>query len=171
MQRATLSLAVAALVAPLLLAAPAHARNTQRCHQGAPKVIKLPGQADIRVTEQTCVIKFPVGTDRAKFKAWVYTTWKPAGGGTVRPKLFEDYNVQARLELNQRGADRVLGTRTCKIAATINRAASGSYTCETNVEGNFGTAPRFTGDGTVVYDVDGDGKGNRRWPLQGSPRV
>lgn len=167
MLRTTIGLAAAGL----LFAAPAQAQNTQRCHQGAPKVIKLPRQADIRVTEQTCVIRFPVGTDRTKYKAWVYTTWRPAGGGVVRPKLFEDYNVQARLELNQRGADRVLGRRTCKIASIINRRASGTHTCQTNVEGNFGTAGGFTGDGTVVYDVDGDGKGNRSWPLHGSPRA
>ena len=115
--------------------------------------------------------RVPVDAGRAKYKAWVYTTWTPTGSGGVRPKQFEDYNVTARLELNHSGPDRDLGKRTCKIAARLNRLASGSYTCQTGVEGNFGTAGRFTGDGSVIYDVDGDGKGNFNWPLTGSPAV
>jgi hypothetical protein len=157
----------AAAVAP-----PAHAANTQRCHQGGPKVIKLPRQKDVVVTEQTCVIEFPQGNRRAKYKAWVHTTWRPTGKGSIRPKLFEDYNVKVRLEINRSGPDRVLGRRTCKIAHVINGRASGSHTCQTNVVGNFFSdgAP-FTGDGSVVYDVDGDGKGNRSFSLRGSPGV
>jgi hypothetical protein len=166
------SLMAAAVAAAFLVAAPAHAANEQKCKTNKPRVIKLPRGADIRVTEQTCVIKFPVGADRARYKAWVHTTWGPTGGGGIRPKQFEDYNVTARLEINRRGPDRVLGKRTCKIASVINRVASGSHTCQTNVEGNFGTARVWTGDGSVVYDVDGDGKGNfPSWPLHGSPRV
>jgi hypothetical protein len=164
---------LAALVALwLAAAAPAHAANEQQCKTNKARVIKLPRGADVRVTEQTCVIKFPVGADRAKYKAWVYTTWGPTGSGGIRPEQFEDYNVTARLELNRPGTDRVLGKRTCRIASAINRVASGAYTCQTNVEGNFGTARAFTGDGSVVYDVDGDGKGNfPAWPLDGSARV
>jgi hypothetical protein len=158
-------------LAAFLVAAPAHAANKQRCHTNAPKVIAIPRGADVRVSEQTCVIEFPVGAGRAKYKAWVHTTWRPSGSGGIRPKQFEDYNVTARLELNQSGPDRNLAKRTCKIASRLNRLASGSYTCQTDVEGNFGTAGRFTGDGSVVYDVDGDGKGNFSWPLTGSPAV
>jgi len=165
-------LPVAALAALLAAAAPAHAQNEQRCHTNKAKVIRLPRGADVRVTEQTCIIKFPVGTDRARYKAWVFTSWQPTGSGGIRPKQFEDYNVTARLEINRRGPDRVLGKRTCKIASVINRVATGSHTCQTNVEGNFGTARVWTGDGSVVYDVDGDGRGNfPAWPLHGSPRV
>jgi hypothetical protein len=163
---------LAAAAAAFLAAAPAIAANEQKCSPTTAREIKLPRGADIRVTEQTCVITFPVGTDRAKYKAWVYTTWGPKGSGGIRPEQFEDYTVTARLEINRRGPDRVLGKRTCKIASVINRVASGAYTCQTNVEGNFGTARVWTGDGSVLYDVDGDGKGNfPRWQLHGSPRV
>ena len=31
--------------------------------------------------------------------------------------------------------------------------------------------PAHTGDGTVIYDINGDGEGNKRWDLAGSPRV
>jgi hypothetical protein len=144
---------------------------TQRCHTNPPKVIKIPKGADVRVTEQTCVIEFPEDARRAKYKAWVYTTWRPVGGGGVRPKQFEDYDVTARLELNQRGKDRVLTTRTCRIASRLNALVSGSYTCQTPVDGVYGRFGRFSGDGRVIYDIDGDGKNNFRWPLHGSPTV
>ena len=159
---AALGLAVAA--------APAEAA-TQKCKFDTTRVIKIPKQADLEVRQQTCVIRFPQASG-SKFKAWVYTTWQRTGSGPILRKRVEDYIVNARLEFNRKGKDRNIEVAKCAITASINSRPAGSHTCQTPVSANFvDGSPAFTGDGTNVYDVNGDGKGNKRWDLAGSPRV
>jgi hypothetical protein len=160
-----------AAAAAAMSALPAEAQNRQRCEQGAARVIKIPRQPDLRVTEQTCVLAIPQGGDAFKFKAWVHTTWDAVGGGDI-DKRFEDYVTQARLEFNPANPDTNLEVRSCNILPMINAAAGGSATCETPVSKTFiEVDPAFTGDGAVVYDVNGDGKGNFVRELRGTPRV
>jgi hypothetical protein len=155
----------------LALAAPPAQAATQKCKFSATRVIKIPKQADLEVRQQTCVIRFPQANG-SKFKAWVYTTWQRTGSGPILNKRVEDYIVRARLEFNQPGDDRNIEVAKCNITSAINRRPAGSQTCQTPVSVLFVDGPpEFTGDGTVIYDVNGDGKGNKRWDLDGSPRV
>lgn len=49
---------------------------------------------------------------------------------------------------------------------------SGRHTCETPVSDAFTAVdPAFTGDGTVRYDVNGDGRGTFTRDLRGTHRV
>jgi hypothetical protein len=168
------------VVAAAAAAAPqaAQARNTQRCFpsntHGVATVIRLPHIADVRVTEQTCVIKFPVGHGLARYKAWVRTTWAPTGSGRVTGERFNHYTVQARLEFRLPGGDRVISHRDCAIANTIDAFVHSSDVCQTPLSRTFvgGNPERaFTGDGKVVYDIEFDGKGSRTMHLHGTPRV
>jgi hypothetical protein len=166
---AKLTTAVAAL--GLAVAATPAEAATQRCKFDTTRVIKLPKQADLEVRQQTCVIRFPQ-TNGSKYKAWVYTTWQRTGDGPILPKRVEDYVVRARLEFNRKGDDDNVEGAKCSVTAAVNNRPAGSHTCETPVSATFHDGPpAFTGDGTVIYDVEGDGKGNKRWDLAGSPRV
>lgn len=154
-----------------LSAQPAQAA-TQKCKFSPKRVIKIPKQADLEVDQQTCVIRFPQ-TNGSKYKAWVYTRWQRTGGGPILSKRVEDYIVHARLEFNDAGNDPNVETAECPITAKVNAEPAGSHTCQTPVSKTFhdNGPPAHTGDGTVIYDIDGDGEGNKRWDLAGSPRV
>jgi hypothetical protein len=162
-------IAAAAAVVAAVSAQPAQAQN-QQCDQGARKLIKIPRAPDVSISHQTCVIAWPQGGSDYRLKAWVHTTFESIGNGRLG-KRFEDFTVYARLEANKRGRDTNLKESKCDIAWLLNEARAQSNTCDTAI-GTYGeTRPTFTGDGTVIYDVDGDGKGNRKVELRGTQRV
>jgi hypothetical protein len=171
-------LAVATVAVAAAVPQAAHATNTQRCFpsntHGAATIIRLPHIADVRVTEQTCVIRFPQGHGLARYKAWVRTTWAPTGAGRLSGDRFHHYTVQARLEFRLSGGDKVIREHDCPIGNSIDGLVSGSNVCQTPLSPTFvgGNPERaFTGDGKVVYDVEFDGKSSRTMQLHGSPRV
>jgi hypothetical protein len=161
----------AALIAIAASAHPADAQNRQKCKQGPARIIKIPRQPDIRVSEQTCLIAFPQGGNAFKFKAWVHTKWDAVAGGNIK-KRFDGYDIQARLEFNPASPDTDLEVANCNILPMINAAPGGEATCETPVSEAFTEVdPAFTGDGAVTYDVNGDGKRSVTRQLHGTGRV
>jgi hypothetical protein len=171
-------LAVASVAAAAAAPQAAQARNTQRCFpsntHGVATVIPLPHIADVRVTEQTCVIKFPVGHGLARYKAWVRTTWAPTGRGRSSGERFYRYTVQATLEFRLPAGDKVISHHNCAIANTIDAFVHSSNVCQTPLSRPFvgGNPERaFTGDGKIIYDIEFDGNGSRTMQLHGTPRV
>lgn len=139
--------------------------NVQKCYWNPTTTYRLPGEQDVRVRHQVCVIKF----SGARYKAWIFTRWSPVGGGAMHHR-FDAFKIQVRFEQD----DEVAGYAPvwCDITSQINHNKSGTQTCQTKVAG---PVPRpdmaNTGDGKVVVNVDGDGKGAATHQLHGSPVV
>lgn len=163
--------AAAAVVAAAVSAQPAQAQSRQECDQDVARVIKIPRQADVRISDQICVIAWPQGDGAFKFKAWVHTRWDRVGRGKAG-KPFDSYAVQARLEFNPANPDTDLEVANCDLWPPLKYHASGSVTCDTFPSDTFKEVdPAFTGDATIRYDVNGDGKGARTRELRGTHRV
>jgi hypothetical protein len=146
-----LSLTLAAfLLGSAALARPADAA-TQRCDPGNHKHrTVVAGGATVHA--QVCVIRF----SGRRYKAWVHVTWS---GKLVR------LSERARLEDDHVGRDTLLTLHDCGIPP----AQGHQLTCPTEVI----TTSRhgITGDGSLTYDVAGDGRGLRTVQLHGSHAV
>jgi hypothetical protein len=171
-RRAALGAAAAVIATTGMSAHPAYSQAArQECDQDVARVIKIPRQPDVRIANQVCVIAWPQGNGAFKYKAWVHTTWSSIGGGKIG-KRFEHYHVQARLEFNPADPDTDIEVANCDLFPPLNRYATGSETCDTFPSKTFKEVdPAFTGDATIRYDVNGDGKGSRRLQMRGTHRV
>jgi hypothetical protein len=77
-----------------------------------------------------------------------------------------------RLEFNPANPDTNIETAECDYWPPFNRKASGADTCATSVSDTYKEVDSaFTGDATIVYDVDGDGEGSRTREMRGTHRV
>jgi hypothetical protein len=169
--RAALGALAAILVSTAMGAPPAHAQARKECDQEAARVIKIPRLKDVRISDQVCVIAWPQGKNTFKYKAWVHTRWERVGSGKLGKPL-DSYNVQVRLEFNPADPDTDIDVRECDLWPPLDEHASGSETCETFISDTYKEIdPAFTGDATIRYDVNGDGKGSRTREMRGTHRV
>jgi hypothetical protein len=92
-------------------------------------------------------------------------------------KRFSSFKITSRIEerLTQTTEDHVVTTRTCDLTQLVND----NYSWFLDEPANNCVAPATTYDGelwwssdsTVVYDIEGDGKGAVTKELQGSPLI
>ena len=81
-------------------------------------------------------------------------------------------DVQARLEFNPANPDTDIEVANCDLFPPLNRHATGAETCDTFPSETFREVkPTFTGDATIRYDVNGDGKSSRTLQMRGTHRV
>jgi hypothetical protein len=141
---------VACLFGAATLARPADAA-TQRCTpSNNSHTTVVTGRATIRA--QVCVIRF----SGRRYKAWLHVTWS----GSLRSLVH-----WARLEDDLAGRDKLLGDRICGIPP----GSGHQLTCQTAVMSS--NRRGITGDGSLTYDLAGDGRGSRTVQLHGSPSV
>ncbi|MET9439610.1 hypothetical protein [Streptomyces sp. NPDC006610] len=98
------------------------------------------------------------------YKAKAYVSW--ADGGQGNAGGMEKFYVQVRLERN----DADYRTNTTNYSNVMNAYGSSSASNETT-EYHSSTTGGWTADGTVSYNVDLDGDGDKTWALGGSPSI
>ncbi|WP_329559701.1 hypothetical protein OG711_17485 [Streptomyces uncialis] len=128
-----------------------------KCSVNQPKTFPTPG-TDTRLTIYLCVEK--EGASSYSARAGVsYAN----GGGSINK--FDKLEVHVRLERY----DVVQAGLVCNFFPIVNFGVSGdNIPC--GPIGDTTTSP-VTADGTVIYNIDGDGLGDFRWDLTGSPSL
>ncbi|KUF16273.1 hypothetical protein AT728_18240 [Streptomyces silvensis] len=88
---------------------------------------------------------------------------------------FVKFMIQTRVERRATpdGRDTVVDSATCDITKTLNSAAKPRYPEQCHPAGLVWYDANYwwSTDATVTYDVEGDGKGDITWKLNGSPLV
>ncbi|MFB4262527.1 hypothetical protein [Nonomuraea sp. GTA35] len=157
---ASLALAATAATGGLLVASPAQAASWTCDASWQTKSFDLPNKPDVTVRARACVYK-----DGNTRRARIQFSWDTNTGVSVG-KRFDKFVVQARLERY----DAVFRHMNCDYTEALNYYVSGSDTCTTGYMTS--TAQNgWTSDGTIVYNIDGDGKDDFTWNLHGSDQV
>ncbi|MEU2449840.1 hypothetical protein ABZ605_07255 [Streptomyces sp. NPDC012765] len=132
------------------------------------RIQSMPGAIpEAQLNAPVCVESLPEGKVRGK--ATVNWAFINDGQSDLAGKRFTSFKVTTRLESRAPGgADAVVHSTTCDLTATINANAEGSYTCLTPAA-ILDPSKQWSGDATVVYDIEGDAKGAITWQLTGSP--
>ncbi|MEU8772454.1 hypothetical protein [Streptomyces sp. NPDC048606] len=114
----------------------------------------------------TCVEALPGNKVRGK----ATVNWGFINDGEIdNSKRFASFKVTTRLESRvPGGTDVVVNSKTCDLTADINATNNGAFTC-LSPEATLDPSKRWSGDATVVYDIEGDKKGAITWQLVGSP--
>jgi hypothetical protein len=144
------------------LAAPAGAAvGTQLCSANQTKTIVLPTRRDIVVTVNTCIKQDGLNYYQSDIKVrW----WPGADSDPIDNAKFDGFSVYNALQLN----NSTVQNTHCDEKSAINGASSGSLTC--TVYRNDVNVGYWTGDGSITYNVNSDGKENLpTWNLTGSP--
>ncbi len=164
--RRPLAAAVAALLGTGLLtvalATPAAAAiGTQLCSANQTKTIVLPKRRDIVVTINTCIRQDGLNYYQSDIKV----KWSPGSDSDpIDNAKFDGFSVYNALQLN----NSTVQNTHCDEMSTINGASSGSLTC--TVYRNDVNVGYWTGDGSVTYNANSDGKEDLPvWNLTGSP--
>ncbi|MEU9285562.1 hypothetical protein AB0D57_12765 [Streptomyces sp. NPDC048275] len=151
--------AATALALGGLIAMPgtASAATDAACSASQNKEFDTVGQ-NYDVSIKLCVYK-----DGNDYKARAYVSW---GDGGLQTGGMEKFNVQVRLEHDD--ADKA--TKTVDYSGAMNYSSSGDnyHTTDTYTSTADGG---WTADGTVTYNIDLDGDGDKTWALGGSPSV
>lgn len=138
-------------------AAPASAVTSCSSWQG--KSFNLPNKPDMTVWARNCIYKD--GTYR---RARIEYEWADTGWFGRR---FDKFIVKPRLERN----DADYSTASCDITSKINDSTSSDKgTCYATAYYSS-LSGGWTADGSVTYNIDADGLGDRGWSLTGSPAV
>lgn len=116
---------------------------------------------DIAVRIDVCVES--AGKNR---RAYVKGSWK-GSLGFIGGKRFDSFRVHYRLEHR----NRTIRIDDCDLTPRINNDYSGSFTCRKDTWYHHKSKKHWTGDGKAVYNIDGDGEGNKTWQLHGSPPI
>lgn len=145
-----------ALIPVIGFAGPASAAPL-KCSVNQSKTFPTPG-TDTTLTIYLCVEK---GTG-SNYTARAGVSHTNGGGSTNK---FDKLDVHVRLERY----DVAQAGLVCDFYAIVNFANSGSN----NICGPVGdsTTSPVTADGTVIYNIIGDGQGDLRWDLTGSPSL
>ncbi|QCX77886.1 hypothetical protein C9F11_21270 [Streptomyces sp. YIM 121038] len=89
--------------------------------------------------------------------------------------VFSKFKIQTRIEKRATadGRDIVVDSATCDFAKALNSAAKPRYPeqCHPAAVVDYDANYWWSTDATVTYDVEGDGKGEIAWELNGSPLV
>ncbi|WP_262059844.1 hypothetical protein [Streptomyces sp. STR69] len=169
------SLATAAFcVGGLTFADSAHAVDSV-CTGMQSKSFSTPG-FDTDVKLQVCIQESPTSPaseDYRTYTAVLSGVFTDGGGGSTRK--FDNFDLEIRLESSPAGgtgSDYVDSKAVCDVTASINRDDSAGLRCQTGLKMHVNMRPRVTGDATVRYDIDADGKGALGpWDLTGSPHL
>ncbi|MET9635607.1 MULTISPECIES: hypothetical protein [Streptomyces] len=122
---------------------------------------------EAQLSVPTCVEA--VADGKVRGKATVNWGFINDGQSDMTSKRFTSFKVTTRLESRvPGGTDVVVNSKTCDVTANINAAPESSFTCLTPAV-TLDPAKQWSGDATVVYDIEGDGKGPITWQLTGSP--
>ncbi|MGR8008797.1 hypothetical protein [Streptomyces hypolithicus] len=136
------------------------------------RVIDLPGlKPDTQVGADVCAAPSSDGKVRADVTLnWGILDDQVQDAG----KRFTSFKVTSRLEsrLTSSGADKVVASTTCDLTDELNQsyAKATGLRCSSPAAA-FNPDLYWSGDATVVYDVEGDGRGAITWQLAGSPVV
>ncbi|MFF4370523.1 hypothetical protein [Streptomyces sp. NPDC001594] len=132
------------------------------------RIQSMPGAIpEAQLYVPTCIEALPGGKVRGK--AGVNWSFISDGQSDLTSKRFTSFKVTVRLKSRvPGGVDTVVGSKTCDVTTRINAAATGDLDCLT-VSATLDPKKQWSGDATVVYDVEGDSKGSFTWQLTGSP--
>ncbi|HEX6343082.1 hypothetical protein [Umezawaea sp.] len=161
--------AVAALVISLAGASAAYAYPVDHCAADQSKQFALPNKTDVIATVMICIQTDSDGTVRSRFNMhWRYNG--PPLGANYK---FDRWDATIRTERRQPPSttDSIVNSATCSFMDDFNDGY-----IDYNLECYTGWVVRsnayyYSGDATVVFDIDGDGKGSSTWNLTGSPLV
>ncbi|WP_432092949.1 hypothetical protein [Streptomyces sp. bgisy100] len=135
-----------------------HYNSSSRPFRRAPNVA-------VGVSVNVCISK--TGGNPGTYYATTRTNWY---GGFLIPgvKRFDEFSVHLRLEKNNGNKQTIV----CDLTRDINTHKWSNGTARKCMQdGYVGSAGGWSSDGYVVYDYDGDGKGDRKWQLKGSPAI
>ncbi len=174
-QIGAVSVATAAFcIGGLVFAGTAHAVES-KCTGTQSKSFSTPG-FDTDVNLQVCIQESPASPpseDYRTYTAVVTGVFGDGGGGSTRK--FDNFDLEIRLESSpagSTGSDYVDSKAVCDVTADINRDDAGNLRCQTGLKMSKNMRLRVTGDATVRYDIDADGKGALGpWDLTGSPHL
>ena len=164
-------LGAAALAVCMLLASPASAAGVSATSHFD---VVFPGEKP----QTTYSVENTATNSGGKITAKSVVTWQIVDD-TVQDtsKRFTSFKITTRLEtrLSKDGADVVNTSKTCDLTKLVND----NYSWSIVDPANTCTAPSLTYDGdvwwssdaTIVYDIEGDGKGAITKDLLGSPLV
>lgn len=156
----------------MLFSGTAHASDSA-CTDYQSKEFSTPG-FDTDVDLKVCILEGPASPPTTNYRTYtaVVTGHFSEGGGGRRK--FDNFDLEIRLESRPVGgtSDYVDSKAVCDETASLNRDDGGVLRCETGLEMHVNMRPLLTGDATVRYDIEGDGKGALTpWGLTGSPHL
>ncbi|MFF4395853.1 hypothetical protein [Streptomyces sp. NPDC001480] len=157
----------------MLFAGTAHADDS-RCSAWQSKTFSTSG-FNTDVDLEVCIQEGPASPPSAsmrKYTAVVLGSFKDGGGGSTRK--FDNFDLEIRLESRPQGggSDYVDSKAVCDVTALMNREDGSALNCKTSLDMSVNMRQLVTGDATVRYDLDADGKGPRDpWELTGSPHL
>ncbi|WP_328909054.1 hypothetical protein OG230_05830 [Streptomyces sp. NBC_00234] len=124
------------------------------CSDRQLKEFATPGE-NVDVSISLCVEKV-----NGVFKARAYGTATDGGG----LRKFDSFIVEIVLEKS----DVMQKYQDCIFTTRINDNANSNLDCTSP---GTSAAGRYTADGSIYYDLDGDGQGGYTWQLTGSPSL
>ncbi|MFG2993353.1 hypothetical protein ACGFZK_29330 [Streptomyces sp. NPDC048257] len=146
------------------------ASAAQTCSSAAAnaRIHSMPGTIpEAQLNAPVCVESLP--DNKVRGKATLDWGFINDGQSDLTGKRYTSFKVTARLESRAPGGtDVVVNSKTCDLTAAINANAEGSFACLTPAA-TLDPSRQWSGDATVVYDIEGDGKGAVTWQLTGSP--
>ncbi|WP_037650225.1 hypothetical protein [Streptomyces flavidovirens] len=172
MRLSTFAAAAVAFSGVIMTSQSARAAATCSTASSNLRVIDLPGlKPDTQIGADVCA---DPSADK-NVKADVTLNWgilddqvQDAG------KRFTSFKVISRLENrpSPSGVDRVVASTTCDFTNKFNQSYANAtgLTCSTPTAA-YNADLHWSGDATVVYDIEGDGKGAITWQLTGTPLV
>ncbi|MET7476694.1 hypothetical protein ABZT17_20285 [Streptomyces sp. NPDC005648] len=164
-------LGAAALAATVLLAAPALAATTTGHSQFD---VYFPGQKPATSYYVDNIATQKDGTIAGRSRL----SWQILDDQAIDlSKRFTSFKITSRIEerLTKDGTDNVYSSKTCDLTKLVND----NYTWFQDEPVNNCAAPSalydgevfWSSDSTIVYDIEGDGKGAITQELQGSPLI
>ncbi|MBT2396197.1 hypothetical protein J7E89_09485 [Streptomyces sp. ISL-100] len=172
MRLSTFTATAAALSAVMLTSHSASAAETCSTANGNVRAIDLPGlKPDTQIGAEVCADPSSDG----KIKANTTLNWGILDDQVQDTgKRFTSFKVTTRLENRptSSGTDSVVTSTTCDFTDKLNQnyANATGLTCSSPAA-VFNPDLWWSGDATVVYDIEADGKGAITWQLTGSPLV
>lgn len=169
----TVGAAAALCLSGVMFSGTAHA-VTSRCTDIQSRSFSTPG-FDPDVNLQVCIQEGPASPPETNYRTYtavVTGSFKDGGGGSTRK--FDNFDLEIRLESRPIGgtSDYVDSKAVCDETASLNGLDGGALYCKTGLKMHVNMGPLLTGDATVRYDVDADGKGALEpWDLTGSPHL
>ncbi|MET9513844.1 hypothetical protein [Streptomyces sp. NPDC002994] len=172
MRLSTFTATAVACSAVVLTSHSASAAETCSTASGNVRAIDLPGlKPDTQIGADVCAAPSADG----KIKTNTTLNWGILDDQVQDSgKRFTSFKVTSRLENRptSSGADTVITSITCDFTDKLNQsyANASGLTCS-SPNAAFNPDLWWSGDATVVYDIEADGKGPITWQLTGSPLV
>lgn len=139
------------------VSAPAQA-EAKECRSNS-RSFSLPNQPDVDVLINLCIYR---STTYARASATIEWT---GSLGVIGGTRFNDFIVHTNIERY----DVIKDSDVCNITTGINSYYNGTRGCY--VERYNVASGGWSADGHVIFDIEGDGTGNFRWDLYGSPVI